>query len=86
MDEIDGVLEANLELESQLESARKAVQEHLYSGVAVGSAAGPLSAMAAAPVEGAWFDRYDELKAAADEALTAANRAWSQWVVRTRHL
>ncbi len=86
MDEIDGVLEANLELESQLESARKAVQEHLYSGVAVGSAAGPLSAMAAAPVDQAWFDRYDELKAAADEALTAANRAWSQWVVRTRHL
>ena len=79
MDEIDGVMAA------KLEAARKAVQEHLYSGVAVGSAGGPWGG-ADAPVDQAWFDRYAELKAAADEALAAANQAWSRWVARTRHL
>jgi hypothetical protein len=39
-----------------------------------------------APVDQAWFDHYAELKGAADEALTAADRAWSRWVARTRHL
>ena len=86
MDEIDGVLEAHLELEANLEAARKAVQEHLYSGAAVGTEAGPWMGSADAPVDPAWFDRYDELKAAADEALAAANEAWSRWVARTRLL
>jgi hypothetical protein len=39
-----------------------------------------------AAVDQAWFDRYAELKTAADEALSAANQAWSMWVARTRHL
>jgi hypothetical protein len=86
VDEIDGVLKANLELEATLEAARKAVQEHLYSGVAVGSEGGPWMGSADAPVDQAWFDRYAELKAAADEALVAADRAWGRWVARTRHL
>ena len=85
MDGIDSLLESNLELEANLEAAR-AVQEHLYSGLAVGPEGGPWMGSADAPVEQAWFDRYDELKAAADEALSAANQAWSMWVARTRHL
>jgi hypothetical protein len=80
------VLGANLELEANLEAARKAVQEHLYSGAAVGTEAGPWMGSADAPVDPAWFDRYDELKAAADETLAAANEAWSRWVARTRLL
>jgi hypothetical protein len=86
VDEIDGVLKANLELEATLEAARKAVQEHLYGGVAAGSEGGPWMGSTDAPVDQAWFDRYDELKAAADDALTAANQAWNRWVARTRHL
>jgi hypothetical protein len=86
VDEIDGVLKANLELEAKLESARKAVQEHLYGGVAAGPEGGPWMGSADAPVDQAWFDHYAELKAAADEALAAANHAWSRWVARTRHL
>ena len=86
MDGIDRLLESNLELEANLEAARKAVQEHLYSGLAVGPEGGPFMGRADAAVDQAWFDRYDELKAAADEALSAANQAWSMWVARTRHL
>jgi hypothetical protein len=86
VDEIDGVLKANLELEAKLEAAREAVQEHLYSEVAAGSEGGPWMGSADAPVDQAWFDRYAELKAAADEALVAANQAWSRWVARTRLL
>ncbi|MFI5260006.1 MAG: hypothetical protein ACHQ01_10430 [Candidatus Limnocylindrales bacterium] len=86
MDGIDRLLESNLELEANLEAARKAVQEHLYSGLAVGPEGGPFMGRADAAVDQAWFDRYDELKAAADEALSAANHAWSMWVARTRHL
>jgi hypothetical protein len=86
VDEINGVLMANLELEATLEAARKAVQEHLYSGVAAGSEGGPWMGSADAPVDQAWFDHYAELKAADDEPLTAADRAWSRWVARTRHL
>lgn len=86
MDEVDGVLEANLDLEANLEAARKAVQEHLYSGAAVGTEGGPWTGSADSPVDAAWFDRYDALKAAADEALAAANEAWSRWIARTRHL
>jgi hypothetical protein len=37
------------------------------------------------PVDQAWLDRYDQLKAAADQALSAADRAWSTWVARMRH-
>ena len=69
MDEIDSVLAVNLELEATLEAARKAVQEHLYRGVAGGSEGGPWMGSTDAPVDQAWFDRYAELKAAADEAL-----------------
>ncbi len=86
MDEIDGVLEANLQLEANLEAARKAVQEHLYGGAAVETESGPWMGSADTPVDPAWFDRYDELKAAADEALAAADQAWSRWVARTRRL
>ena len=86
MDGIDRLLESNLERETNLAAARKAVQEHLYSGVAAGSEGGPWMGSADAPVDQAWFDHYAELKAADDEALTAADRAWSRWVARTRHL
>jgi len=86
VDGIDSLLQSNLGLEANLEAARKAVQEHLYAGLAVGPECGPLMGRADAAVDQAWFDRYDQLKAAADEALSAANQAWSMWVARTRHL
>jgi hypothetical protein len=86
VDGIDNLLQSNLELEASLEAARKAVQEHLYGGLAVGPEGGPFTGRADAVVDQAWFDRYEQLKAAADETLSAANQAWSMWVARTRHL
>jgi hypothetical protein len=67
-------------------SPRRPAGMHLRSGAAVGTEAGPWMGSADTPVDPSWFDRYEELKAAADEALAAANEAWSRWVARTKHL
>jgi hypothetical protein len=69
-------------LEADLEAARRAVIEHLHSGVAVGYAGGARTGMADTPVDKAWNDRYNELRASADQALAAANQAWSTWLAR----
>ncbi len=77
MDDVD-------RLESELEAARKAVREHLFSGVAIGREGGEMMGRADTLVDEAWVDRYNELKAEADQALAVANEAWGTWLARRR--
>ncbi len=82
-DDLDAQAEID-ELEAKLEAAREAVREQLFSGVAVGRNGGEWMGRADTPVDQAWVDRYDELKAAADRALAAANQAWDRWLAQRR--
>ncbi len=79
MDDID-------RLEFELEAAREAVKEHLYSGVAIRHEGGPWRGRAdTTPVDQAWLEHHDQLKVAAQQALTAANQARDAFLDQMRH-
>ena len=79
MDEMRNEIER---LEAELTDARQAVREHLLTVTAWYDDQPPILSAETSPFDPAWQDRYAELKAAAEDALRAANDAWERWAMR----